>query len=169
MLQGAYNVYRSRATLAWNLNCAAARMSQALGFHKAYLQDPEHVVPTRRKARLFVLIYISDKMLSLRLGRASMIRDEELPLDLRTLLNGVNTAPFKFPFQWLAFSRAQGLVYDQLYSPRALQQPLEVKQSIARALLEEVDQLMADECEIKVRGLRSRHLWQRSQSNPSLG
>ncbi|CAG9998254.1 unnamed protein product [Clonostachys byssicola] len=147
-MAGTHYVYRSRIKLAWIMNCAAARMAQALGLHKACLQDPETNIATRRKARLFAIIFSADKALSLRLGRASVIRDEEIPVNLRMLLRGVNTAPSPIPYQWLAFSHTQGLVYDQLYSPRAMQQTPEVKQSVAKALLESVETLMSERNEV---------------------
>ena len=40
------------------------------------MQDLESSDAARRRVRLFAIIYMNDKMLSLRLGRASMIRDE---------------------------------------------------------------------------------------------
>lgn len=144
-------------------------MAQALGLHKAHLQDPENNVLIRRKARLFATIYVADKMLSLRLGRASLIRDEEVPHDIRMLMRGVNTAPYRLPMQWLELARIQGMVYDQLYSPRALQQTREVKKTLATALLQKVDAMMSQKCEIKVRRSSSRphqeQLLTRSQCN----
>nr|XP_036583829.1 C6 transcription factor [Colletotrichum truncatum]KAF6793088.1 C6 transcription factor [Colletotrichum truncatum] len=144
-----YCIEHHRPMMAWNLNCTAARMSQALGFHKACMQDPARSIERRRKARLFASIYRTDKMFSLRLGRGSMIRDEEIPLDYKEMLNGVNTAPYKLAPYWIGFAHIQGLVYDKLYSPRALQQPQEVRYSHARKILDELEILLAEKCELK--------------------
>lgn len=149
--QSDYSLLNYKPMLAWNLNCAAVRMSQSLGFHKACIQDPERSVATRRKARLFVILYVADKMLSLRLGRGSMIRDEEVPLDYKVMLNGVNTAPYKYVPYWVGFARIQGLVYDRLYSPKALQCSQENRHAQAMELLNEMDTLVSEKCEIKVR------------------
>ncbi|KAL0938607.1 fungal specific transcription factor [Colletotrichum truncatum] len=150
-----YCIEHHRPMMAWNLNCTAARMSQALGFHKACMQDPARSIERRRKARLFASIYRTDKMFSLRLGRGSMIRDEEIPLDYKEMLNGVNTAPYKLAPYWIGFAHIQGLVYDKLYSPRALQQPQEVRYSHARKILDELEILLAEKCELKEQFNRS--------------
>ena len=125
-------------------------MAQALGLHKACLRSCHDDVLARRKARLYVSIFLVEKMLSLRLGRASILRDEELPSDLRMLLLGVNTAPFQIPFRELAFAHVQSLVYDRLYNPRGLQQSTAVKKTIAAELLCQVKDLMSEDCEVKV-------------------
>ena len=125
-------------------------MSQALGFHKAATQDIASET-LRRQVRLFAVIYMSDKMLSLRLGRGSMIRDEEVTLDSKAMLKWVNRAPNKVPPLWVSFSRLQGLVYARLYSPEALQQPAQVREGRARDLIRESDDILDECCEINVR------------------
>lgn len=125
-------------------------MSQALGFHKAATQDVASET-LRRHARLFAVVYMTDKMLSLRLGRGSMIRDEEVPIGVQTMLKWVNTAPNKVPPGWVSFSRLQGLVYARLYSPEALQQPAQVREGTARDLIRQSDDILDGCCEINVR------------------
>lgn len=125
-------------------------MSQALGFHKAAMEDTGSEC-LRRKARLFAVIYMADKMLSLRLGRGSMLRDEEVPLDAKAMLKLVNTAPIKLLPVWLSFARVQGLVYDKLYSPEALRQTPHIIEERAWALVRESDDLLNEDCHINVR------------------
>lgn len=125
-------------------------MSQALGYHKTAAQDNESEI-LRRQTRVFAVIHITDKMLSLRLGRGSMIPGEEVPLDAKKMLKWVNTAPNKIPPVWLSFSRLQGLVYARLYSPEALQQPAQVREARARDLVRESDGILDQSCEVNVR------------------
>ncbi|KAH6691452.1 hypothetical protein F5X68DRAFT_201938 [Plectosphaerella plurivora] len=142
-----YSADKCRPALAWNFNCTAARMSQAMGFHKAALQDTAPSEAERRKARVFAVIYSTDKMLSLRLGRGSAIRSKEMPVDHSAMLKWVNTAPNRFPKTWIRFAQLQGLVYDRLYSPEAIRQPVMERATRARRLAQDLEKDATDYCE----------------------
>lgn len=126
-------------------------MAQAMGFHKAALLDTAASEAERRRARAFAFVYTTDKMLSLRLGRGSVIRDEDMPADHCRMLRWVNAAKHKFPPTWLRFARIQGLVYAQLYSPEAMRQSVVVKEARARILAQELDNDTTAMCDIKAR------------------
>lgn len=127
-------------------------MSQALGCHNVALRVTKPPEAGRRKARLFGIIYTNGKMLSLRLGRGSVIREEEMPDDHEMMFKWVNTAPNKFPPSWMRFAQIQGLIYNRLYSPGALRQAPPVRENRARILAEQLQALQVsnETCEIKV-------------------
>lgn len=74
-----------------------------------------------------------EKGLSLRLGRASNIRDSEItiPFDKKDALHS-------------RLARIQGRIYDRLYSPAALGQDVEERGRVAEALAGELRQLIDD-------------------------
>jgi hypothetical protein len=148
--QANYSAERCRPALAWNFNCTAVRMSMAMGFHKTELLAKAPSETERRKARVFAVIYSTDKMLSLRLGRGSAIRAKEMPPDYRKILGWVNSAPNRFPTTWIRFAQIQGLVYDRLYSPEATRQSASVRGARAQQLAQDLRENEADTCEHKV-------------------
>lgn len=105
-----------------------------------------------QKTRLFWSIYTIEKMLALRLGRSSTIREN----DISVPRIGHENSPHAFFNQispiWIATSDLQGRVFDQLYSPGSLAQPGDVRTSKARALAEEAKRLLQAQDDIQVRG-----------------
>jgi hypothetical protein len=140
-----------KPTVAWNLNCAAARMAQALGYHKIVNRGSEMTVTTRRHVRIFGSIYMADKILSLRLGRGSVIREDEMASNYDATFDQANTAPQNFPPYWIALARLHGCIYDRLYSPRALCQSPQDRGVQARELLKDHQVILAQSYEAMVR------------------
>ena len=74
----------------------------------------------KRKCLLFWLVYTHDKIISLRLGRASTIQDYDIDLPISTM-GEYGVPPLGLVMQyWLEVTRIQGQVYELLYSPAAL-------------------------------------------------
>jgi hypothetical protein len=78
-----------------------------------------------------------ERGLSLRLGRASHIRDEEITLPFPTSPRDIRAA------------RIQGKVYDQLYSPVGLDRAQTERAEMAQVLVSELRSLI-DEAEAEV-------------------
>jgi hypothetical protein len=75
----------------------------------------------RDKMYIFWMIYMFDKQLSLRLGRASSIQDWDMSLPL---LGGIDSQPQWFNgggvmAYWVKVAQIQGWTYEKLFSPTA--------------------------------------------------
>lgn len=124
-------------------------MSQALGFGKPVSQSLDPVTE-RRKNRLLATIYMHDQMLSLRLGRPSAMGGYTLPMDEAQWLAEVNTVELKIMPRWIGVARIQGRIYDWLYSPAAMAQPVAVRAEKAAVLLGELQRVQRVQCDVEV-------------------
>lgn len=93
-------------------------------------------------------------MLSLRLGRTSTIRDEDITLPMPGPDQTTDTILSSILPSWIRLSTLQGRVYDEIYSSRALLQPEHIRTSRARALAKELKTIMNTEDEFEVRSYR---------------
>ncbi|KAF2495469.1 hypothetical protein BU16DRAFT_461129 [Lophium mytilinum] len=109
----------SKPSSCWTLTAHAASLSQSLGCHRisSMNNDPEDV--KEMKMFLFWSIYTIDKSLSLRLGRSSTIRDDEISVPQPSPGGSSPAIWQEMVCYWCKFARVQGQVYDQLYSPAA--------------------------------------------------
>ena len=85
---------------------------------------------------------MTEKMLSLRLGRPSSFRDQDI-----TIARPINERPNGSYFAelnpgWVNLARIQGRIYDDIYSPGALMQPPHIRTARARALAAELKATM---------------------------
>lgn len=105
----------------------------------------------RQKTRLFWSIYATEKMLALRLGRSSTIREN----DITVPRVGHESSPYALLNEmspiWIAVSDLQGRVYDEIFSPGSLAQPEDVRTARAIALANEAKRLLHAQEEIHVR------------------
>lgn len=70
---------------------------------------------------IFWLIYMLDKGLCLRLGRAASIQDYDITVPMPTIRPGEPNYPGNYLSRfWIKLTDIQGRVYEELYSPRAL-------------------------------------------------
>ncbi|KAJ3466968.1 hypothetical protein MRS44_004532 [Fusarium solani] len=160
-----YCVQRCKPSAAWNFICAASNLSQSLGLHSSVMLDQETTESKNQKTRLFWCIYTTEKMLALRIGRSSTIRENDITVPSMTpevLNNPFFSHSFfsqAFPI-WIGMSTLQGRVYDEIYSPASLAQPASVRTARARALADETKRLMAveDDLQIKCEDQVSRKL-----------
>ncbi|KAF2802192.1 uncharacterized protein BDZ99DRAFT_552095 [Mytilinidion resinicola] len=119
LLGGCHYMELSKPSSCWTLTAHAASLSQSLGCHRISSMngDPEDV--KEMKMFLFWSIYTIDKSLSLRLGRSSTIRDDDISIP-QPVPGGSSPAMWKeMVCHWIKFTKVQGQVYDQLYSPAA--------------------------------------------------
>ncbi|KAJ4313470.1 hypothetical protein N0V84_009395 [Fusarium piperis] len=149
-----YCVQRCKPSAAWNFICAASNLSQTLGLHSSVMLDQETTESKSQKTRLFWCIYTTEKMLALRIGRSSTIRENDITVPSMTpevLNDPFFTHSFfsqAFPV-WIGMSTLQGRVYDEIYSPASLAQPASVRTTRARALAAETKRLMEVENDLQ--------------------
>lgn len=118
-------------------------MIQAPGLQHNVPAGTEQPGVKAQNRSLFWTIYITEKMLSLRLGRSSTFRDQDITLARPGRQRGpggsflAELAP-----GWIKIASIQGRIYDDIYSPGALMQPLHIRTSRARALAAELKAAM---------------------------
>lgn len=86
---------------------------------------------------LFWTVYVMERGLSFRLGRASHIRDEEITLPIHPSALKIRAAMM------------QGKVYDQLYSPVGLSRSQNERTHIAQSLVVELRTII-DEADAEI-------------------
>lgn len=115
----------------------AAHMCYTLGFHKDKALIPETHEQRRRRVKLVWLAVMGDKVLSLRLGRPSTFQESHLTLERIEDTEANPTGLAAMP-KWIEWSLHQGRIYDLLFSPDALRQPVEMRVDSAKMLAEQL-------------------------------
>lgn len=125
-------------------------MAQALGLHSKLVMATEPADEAQRGIRLFWAIYSLEKAVSLRLGRSSTIRDHGITVP-RLLLDRkmISLLHNRLP-DWIEVASLYGRVYDNIYSPNALGQPVSLREARTRALAAELEKIMASRVEFYV-------------------
>ncbi|KAE8348322.1 hypothetical protein BDV28DRAFT_143800 [Aspergillus coremiiformis] len=128
----------SKPSFAMALTSTASRLCQTLGYHRVSSMENDSPAVKQSKLRLFWAVYIVDKGLSLRLGRASSIQDYDISLPTTFEKLG-DFEPWRSVYPlWIQLGRIQGKVYDMLYSPAALRMPANERAFRARQLASEM-------------------------------
>lgn len=111
----------SRPSVAWILNSAAAQLCQTGGFHRLCCHQNDTPAITRVKRIVFWHVFMLDKGLSLRLGRAAVIQECDIEIPWNFDFAGITLLESTaIPSLWVQISALQGKIYDQLYvAPRA--------------------------------------------------
>lgn len=107
-------------SLQWTLTSAAARHCIALGYHReeGLAHFPTQEAETIR--RIFWQIYICDKNLSLRLGKASTIQDFDTDIRQVPISEDPKRAPWDLAFVACTnLAHLQGCLYEGIYSSAA--------------------------------------------------
>jgi len=91
-----------------------------------------------RKQALFWGVYMADKGLALRMGRASSIQDWDITIPLPKPERSRGPLWHYFTL-WVLCARVQGRIYELLYSPESVTQPAHVRQSRVDTLTRELD------------------------------
>lgn len=122
-------------SLQWTLTSAAARHCIALGYHReeGLSQFPTDEAETIR--RIFWQIYISDKKLSLRLGKASTIQDFDMDIRQVSVSEDPKRAPWDLAFVACTnLTHLQGCLYEGLYSSTAKKHTKEERREMVSVL-----------------------------------
>ncbi|KAJ5672818.1 transcriptional regulator family: Fungal Specific TF [Penicillium longicatenatum] len=138
----------AKPSLSWTLASTAIHMCQTLGYHRISSMESDPSEVQKEKQCLFWSVYTILNMMSLRLGRASVIQDFDISLP----------SPFEtFPSDnvwghvnalWTRQAMLQNKVYTTLYSPAALNQPESVRLSHARSLAGEMNATIIEPFEL---------------------
>lgn len=148
LLAAAYAVELCKPSLCWILNSTAAGLAQHLGYHRISSMKNDSAEERSAKVHVFWFIYLLDKTLSLRLGRASVIQDWDMSLPypnteedpvLRTSGKGAQMQVY-----WIKLAQIQGHTYEQLFSPAAFLKSDEERIRSATELVEAINQAWID-------------------------
>ncbi|KAF2447202.1 hypothetical protein P171DRAFT_384374 [Karstenula rhodostoma CBS 690.94] len=130
---GSYNaVEDSKAMKAWTFVSAASNHCLTLGYNRYQPYAEQTNMLCLAQECLFWAVYRLDKGMSLRLGRSSTIRDEDISISPIPDDPGVRTA------------RIQGRAYDELYSPKGLLREETERAYVAESLATELQQCIDD-------------------------
>jgi len=138
-----WSIELSKPSLAWQMTMTACHLCLTLGYHRATMYSDAHNGGDRGlRLALFWQVYILDRSLSLRLGRAATLKDHDItaPREVSDLPLG---SEWRSMFNaWVSQAEIQGNIYDELYSPAALRQPDAHRISVAWGLAEKVKALV---------------------------
>ncbi|KAH0436199.1 fungal specific transcription factor domain-containing protein [Colletotrichum camelliae] len=136
-----HSIELSKPFLAWSLSSKASELCQSLGYHRAASANIETEEDAQLKRFLFWSTYITEKSLSLRLGRASTIPEWTITTS-RPSVNDPHQQPALAYFVlWVETARCQGNIYELLYSPDSVTQPDAVRQSRVQGLVSDFQKL----------------------------
>jgi hypothetical protein len=155
MLGGAWGVEMCKPSVTAVMLGTAAALCQILGYHRYQTLKEDTEEDRENKMHIFWIIYVFDKTMSLRLGRASFIQDWDISLPY---FSNDNKAAADSPdgklmiTYWAKVARVQGQTYEKLFSPAAfLQSPeertrtaIELVNAMNQAWYERGDARMAD-------------------------
>ncbi|ORY11063.1 fungal-specific transcription factor domain-domain-containing protein [Clohesyomyces aquaticus] len=155
LLAASYAVEMCKPSVCWSLNSAAANLCQHLGYHRIETMKDDTLDERAAKIQLFWFIYVLDKTLSLRLGRASSIQDwdmslpfpgtTESPNSLYTELAGVDIQVY-----WIKVAQIQGQSYERLFSPAAFLKTEDERAKTAAELVHALNKAWLDRGEASV-------------------
>ncbi|CAM1503729.1 Fc.00g013200.m01.CDS01 [Cosmosporella sp. VM-42] len=137
-----YCLLKSKPSAAWNFINSASHMIQALGLQHNVPIGIEGPEEKAQKRDLFWTIYMTEKMLSLRLGRSSTFRDQDITLTRPGMERPSSSFFAELAPGWINVASIQGRIYDDIYSPGALMQPPHIRTSRARTLAAELKTAM---------------------------
>lgn len=116
-----------------------------MGYHRTDSMIKDSPDVRERKIVMFWFLYILDKGLCLRLGRASTIRDYDISIPLP----GSNPADTDYTGKqmvlfWVKLSGLHSRLYEDLYSPCALREDVYSRAEKATKLASEIEEMWAE-------------------------
>lgn len=133
-----------RPSAAWSFTVSASQTCQSLGLHSAVSMSKMPAGTRQENLKLFWAVYMTDKLLSLRLGRSSTIRDSDITVPrLAPEDNWSRPSNPALP-AWVETCSLHGRVYDEIYGPNALLELQGVRTAKARALASELVKITGD-------------------------
>lgn len=115
----------------------ASELCQTLGYHHIGGESEHSKGESSHKQRLFWFLYVMDKGLSLRLGRASTIQDWDVTISLPESVPGDQASEQALPpllALGVKVARCQGNTQELLYSSTSLALPDETRHSRVQIL-----------------------------------
>lgn len=141
--------------MAWTLVTKASELCQTLGYHHIGSKSEDSKRETGHKQRLFWFLYVAEKGLSLRLGRASTIQDWDVTIPLPESTpeeQDSNQASALFLRLGVKLARCQGDIHELLFSTTSLALPDHVRHSRVQILENQLGEIGA-EVKVKVEKL----------------
>ncbi|KAH8714022.1 putative transcriptional regulatory protein C11D3.07c [Beauveria bassiana] len=135
--------------LSWSLSCIAARMCQALGYHRLSRANPKSDPWFHRKVMLFWSIYTMDRGNALRLGYAPAIQDYDIDTPMPVVSEQYPSTIVTIKKYWVDCARVQGQICTRLYGPAASALPPAERAQLAEAFADELDQIYRRKVEAK--------------------
>jgi hypothetical protein len=153
ILGAACAIEMCKPSLAWVLTAMAAGQSQNLGYHRYQTFQHDDEEERNSKVHLFWMIYMFDKQLSLRLGRASVIQDWDMSLPLITSTPtpaAMALGASQMMAYWIKVAKVQGQTYEKLFSPAAFLRSPEARTLTAIELVNAMNQAWYERGEASV-------------------
>lgn len=154
-----YAIDLSQPQLSWILSSKASELCQTLGFHRlASYKKSDDEISIQQKQSLFWAVYIADKGLALRLGRASTVQDYDVTVPYPASEGRSSNPIAMFLRGWVLVAHVQGQIYERLYCPEAIGLSEGVRYERVQALAGELREIESFMCEATV-GLSSFWCW----------
>ncbi|PVI00035.1 hypothetical protein DM02DRAFT_614634 [Periconia macrospinosa] len=159
LIGSAYAIEMCKPSLCWILNANAAGLCQVLGYHRIQTMTNDTEEERNAKIHIFWFIYLMDKTLSLRLGRASVIQDWDMSLPYPVVdhdherfsaLVQMGNKGNSMLLYWIKVGQIQGKTYEQLFSPAAFCKSPEERAQTATELVAAMNQTWAERGEASV-------------------
>lgn len=138
----------SKPSVSWTLASTAIHMCQMLGYHRLSSMEKDPLSAQRRKQGLFWSAYTILNMMSLRLGRASVVQDYDIAIPSPFETFADNGTWGTVCALWTKQAMIQNKVYALLYSPAALNQSERERVSHARQLAAELQSTVFEPFEV---------------------
>lgn len=143
LLAASYAIELCKPSFCWTLTSTAAGLCQTLGYHRRSSMKDDTEEERSAKLHVFWFIYLIDKTLSLRLGRASAIQDWDMdvpypvpdPTDPAGMPKGTEMQVY-----WIKVAQIQGQTYERLFAPAAFLKSEEERNQIAVELSNALNQ-----------------------------
>ncbi|KAJ5573733.1 transcriptional regulator family: Fungal Specific TF [Penicillium hispanicum] len=128
----------SKPSVGWTLASSAIHMCQTLGYHRLSSMEYDPPDVQQQKQTLFWSVYTILNVMSLRLGRASVIQDYDISIPSPSDTFSRFGTWGSICALWTKQAMIQNKMYMLLYSPAALNQPESERVSHARRLAAEM-------------------------------
>lgn len=138
----------SKPSVSWTLASTAIHMCQTLGYHRLSSMENDPPSVQQQKQGLFWSAYTILNMMSLRLGRASVVQDYDIGIPSAFETFAENGTWGTICALWSKQATIQNKVYAMLYSPAALNQSERERVSHARRLAAELQSTVFEPFEV---------------------
>ncbi|KAH7120471.1 hypothetical protein EDB81DRAFT_700705 [Dactylonectria macrodidyma] len=135
----------SRPSLCWTLVSKASELCQTLGYHQSSSMKNDDAKTIRRKSFLFWNVYMIEKSLSLRLGRASTIPDWAVTVSIPGMEDFYPNPLSPYISLWIRTAKCQGSIYEILFSPNSVLQPDHVRESRVQSLANDLTEIRSEQ------------------------
>lgn len=142
LLGAAQSIEMCKPSLCWVMISTAAGLCQHLGYHRINTMANDTPDERNSKIHIFWMIYMFDKTLSLRLGRASVIQDWDISLPFLLAGEQPTSRPdgSQMLAYWIKVARVQGQIYEKLFCPAAFLRSSEDRTRTAIELVDAMNQ-----------------------------